>query len=140
MGEMQRKPNMNIGLLAHVDAGKTTLSEAMLYAGGELRRLGRVDHGDAFLDTDIQEKERGITIFSKQAMLKWKKCDITRGKRHALLIARKHAITFDTKRKRVNGSAFWSIIALIPFQVKGAHNVQHDILCIEKHNFTPYSV
>jgi len=74
--QTQKQP-LILGLLAHVDAGKTTLSEAMLYAGGELRRLGRVDHGDAFLDTDAQEKERGITIFSKQALLTWKKCDIT---------------------------------------------------------------
>ncbi|MBM6926172.1 translation factor GTPase family protein [Pseudoflavonifractor phocaeensis] len=58
-----------VGLLAHVDAGKTTLSEGLLYAGGRLKRLGRVDHGDAFLDTDPMEKERGITIFSKQAVL-----------------------------------------------------------------------
>ena len=58
-----------IGALAHVDAGKTTLSEALLYRAGALRRLGRVDHGDAFLDTDVQERERGITIFSKQAVL-----------------------------------------------------------------------
>ncbi|HJA63777.1 MAG TPA: TetM/TetW/TetO/TetS family tetracycline resistance ribosomal protection protein [Candidatus Intestinimonas stercoravium] len=58
-----------IGILAHVDAGKTTLSEAMLYLGGQLRKLGRVDHQDAFLDTDAQERERGITIFSKQAIL-----------------------------------------------------------------------
>ena len=56
-----------IGILAHVDAGKTTLSEALLYTAGALRRLGRVDHADAFLDTDPQERERGITIFSKQA-------------------------------------------------------------------------
>lgn len=56
-----------IGILAHVDAGKTTLSEAMLYESGALRRLGRVDHQDAFLDTDAMERERGITIFSKQA-------------------------------------------------------------------------
>ena len=58
-----------VGLLAHVDAGKTTLSEGLLYAGGRLKKLGRVDHGDAFLDTDPMEKERGITIFSKQAVL-----------------------------------------------------------------------
>ena len=58
-----------IGILAHVDAGKTTLSEALLYRGGCLRRLGRVDHRDAFLDTDAMERERGITIFSKQARL-----------------------------------------------------------------------
>ena len=66
-----------VGLLAHVDAGKTTLSEALLYTGGQLRRLGRVDHGDAFLDTDVQERERGITIFSKQAMLQWKDIHLT---------------------------------------------------------------
>ena len=58
-----------IGILAHVDAGKTTLSEAMLYHRGLLKKLGRVDHQDAFLDTDTIEKERGITIFSKQALL-----------------------------------------------------------------------
>ena len=65
------------GLLAHVDAGKTTLSEAMLFCAGRLRRLGRVDHGDAFLDTDPQERERGITIFSKQAELTWQGVPIT---------------------------------------------------------------
>ena len=58
-----------IGILAHVDAGKTTLSEAMLYTAGSLRVLGRVDHGDAFLDTFSLERQRGITIFSKQAVL-----------------------------------------------------------------------
>ena len=60
-----------IGLVAHVDAGKTTLSEALLYRTGTIRKWGRVDHGDAFLDTDRQEKERGITIFSKEAELKY---------------------------------------------------------------------
>ena len=58
-----------IGILAHVDAGKTTLSEALLYSAGAIRRLGRVDHQDAFLDTDAMERQRGITIFSKQAVL-----------------------------------------------------------------------
>lgn len=57
------------GVLAHVDAGKTTLSEAMLYVSGQVRKLGRVDHGDAFLDTDALEKQRGITIYSKDAIL-----------------------------------------------------------------------
>lgn len=60
---------LTVGILAHVDAGKTTLSEAMLYTGGALRSLGRVDHADAFLDTYELERERGITIFSKQAVL-----------------------------------------------------------------------
>lgn len=58
-----------IGILAHVDAGKTTLSESMLYQSGSIRKLGRVDKGDAFLDTYKLERERGITIFSKQAQL-----------------------------------------------------------------------
>ena len=58
-----------IGILAHVDAGKTTLSEAMLYCAGGIRKLGRVDHGSAFLDTFAMERQRGITIFSKQAIL-----------------------------------------------------------------------
>ena len=61
--------NCCIGVLAHVDAGKTTLSEALLYRAGAIRRLGRVDHQDAFLDTDAMERQRGITIFSKQAVL-----------------------------------------------------------------------
>ncbi len=60
---------MILGILAHVDAGKTTLSEALLYETGKIRALGRVDHQDAYLDTDLQERERGITIFSKQAQL-----------------------------------------------------------------------
>ena len=69
--------HLTVGLAAHVDAGKTTLSEAMLYLSGAVRRQGRVDHGDAFLDTDRMEKERGITIFSKEARLTWKKTAIT---------------------------------------------------------------
>ena len=69
MGEQSEKIKKNIcmGLLAHVDAGKTTLSEALLYLSGKIRKLGRVDHKDAYLDTSPLERERGITIFSKQA-------------------------------------------------------------------------
>ena len=66
-----------VGILAHVDAGKTTLSEAMLYRSGNLKKLGRVDHRDSFLDTDALERERGITIFSKQAVLPLKEVEIT---------------------------------------------------------------
>lgn len=58
-----------IGILAHVDAGKTTLSEALLYATGNVRKLGRVDHGDAFLDTNTMERQRGITIFTEPAII-----------------------------------------------------------------------
>ena len=67
----------SIGILAHVDAGKTTLSESILYESGVIRSLGRVDHKDAFLDTDEQERARGITIFSKQARFTWKEREIT---------------------------------------------------------------
>ena len=69
MGQQPKKPNISAGLLAHVDAGKTTLSEALLYVSGARRVLGRVDHQDAFLDTHALERARGITIFSKQARL-----------------------------------------------------------------------
>ena len=69
MGEQSKKPNISAGLLAHVDAGKTTLSEALLYESGARRTFGRVDHGDTCLDTHALEREKGITIFSKQAML-----------------------------------------------------------------------
>ena len=75
MGRKNPTKNINIGLLAHVDAGKTTLSEALLYATGQIRALGRVDHQDAFLDTDAQERARGITIFSKQARLRLQMTD-----------------------------------------------------------------
>ena len=68
---------LTIGILAHVDAGKTTLSEMLLYKTGEIRRLGRVDHGDTFLDNNSLERSRGITIFSKQAVLKHDDCIIS---------------------------------------------------------------
>ena len=69
MGEQRLKPHMSAGLVAHVDAGKTTLSEALLYVSGARRTLGRVDHASAYLDTHELERQRGITIFSKQARL-----------------------------------------------------------------------
>ena len=65
---MSKEHRITIGILAHVDAGKTTLSEALLYKAGAIRKVGRVDHGDAVLDSDAQEKERGITIFAGQAV------------------------------------------------------------------------
>ena len=77
MGNTQHKTAVSIGLLAHVDAGKTTLSEALLYLSGARRTLGRVDHRDAFLDTHDLERARGITIFSKQALLSTENLDIT---------------------------------------------------------------
>lgn len=77
MGETSEKKHICIGILAHVDAGKTTLAEGILYRSGSIRKLGRVDHGDAFLDTYALERSRGITIFSKQAELALDKLSIT---------------------------------------------------------------
>ena len=71
------KKHICVGILAHVDAGKTTLSEGLLYQCGKIRKLGRVDHGDAFLDTFELERERGITIFSKQAVLNMGDTEVT---------------------------------------------------------------
>ena len=87
-----------IGILAHVDSGKTTLSEGLLYASGALRKLGRVDHGDAFLDTDALERERGITIFAKQAML-------TVGEHEFTLLDTPGHIDFSAEMERTLSSA-----------------------------------
>lgn len=78
-GQELQKPKKHIcaGLLAHVDAGKTTLSEALLYISGSIRKLGRVDNQDAFLDTYELERARGITIFSKQAQMEWDGLEVT---------------------------------------------------------------
>ena len=80
MGEQKPekvKKHICLGILAHVDAGKTTLSEGLLYLSGKIRKLGRVDHKDAYLDTFDLERERGITIFSKQAVLDMGELEVT---------------------------------------------------------------
>ncbi|MBO5973218.1 MAG: GTP-binding protein, partial [Clostridia bacterium] len=82
-----------IGILAHVDAGKTTLSEAMLYTCGSLRKMGRVDHKNTFLDTDSMEKERGITIFSKTARM-------TLGSRQIILLDTPGHVDFSAETER----------------------------------------
>ena len=69
--------NIVFGILAHVDAGKTTLTESLLYLSGAIRKYGRVDHGDAFFDYDLQERNRGITIFSKQVVFDYQDCKYT---------------------------------------------------------------
>lgn len=71
------KKHICVGILAHVDSGKTTLSEGMLFLSGKIRKLGRVDHRDAFLDMDAQERDRGITIFSKQAEFSYGDMEVT---------------------------------------------------------------
>ena len=87
-------PHAVYGILAHVDAGKTTLSEALLYATKALRRLGRVDHADAFLDTAPLERQRGITIFSKQAVF-------SIGGREAILLDTPGHVDFSAEMERV---------------------------------------
>lgn len=78
-GSSENRPEKHIctALLAHVDAGKTTLSESLLYLSGAIRKQGRVDHGDAFLDTYELERVRGITIFSKQAVFRLGDTEVT---------------------------------------------------------------
>lgn len=87
---------LTLGIMAHVDAGKTTLSEALLYRGGAIRKAGRVDHADAFLDTESLERERGITIFAKQAVFSYGDLELT------LLDTPGHA-DFSTEAERVLG-------------------------------------
>lgn len=94
MSEQPKKLSCGIGLLAHVDAGKTTLSEALLYTAGARRTLGRVDHADAFLDTHNLERSRGITIFSKQARLETAAAQIT-------LVDTPGHVDFSTEAERV---------------------------------------
>ncbi len=73
---LSNKKKIVLGILAHVDAGKTTLAESMLFLSGQIKQAGRVDHGNAFLDNFALERERGITIFSKQAKFAWKDCEV----------------------------------------------------------------
>ena len=94
------KQNLILGILAHVDAGKTTLSEALLHITGAVRKAGRVDHKDAFLDTNEMEKERGITIFSKQARFTSSREDVERS--YTLLDTPGH-VDFSTEMERVLG-------------------------------------
>ena len=77
MGEQRGKKNISVGLLAHVDAGKTTLSESLLFLSGAIRKAGRVDNKDTFLDIFGLERNRGITIFSKQAVFDVKDVQFT---------------------------------------------------------------
>ena len=94
-----------IGILAHVDSGKTTLSEGLLYASGALRKLGRVDHGDAFLDTDAFERERGITIFAKQAML-------TVGEREFTLLDTPGHVDFSAEMERTLSVLDYAVLVI----------------------------
>ncbi len=101
-----------IGILAHVDAGKTTLSEAFLYKAGSIRKLGRVDHRDAFLDTDMQERERGITIYLKQARLSF-------GEMEMILLDTPGHVDFSAEMERSLGVLDYAVLV-----VNGTDGVQ----------------
>ena len=111
-----KKQHICIGLAAHVDAGKTTLSEAMLYRSGARRILGRVDHGDAYLDTHDLERARGITIFSKQALLQTENLDI------ALLDTPGH-VDFSAEAERVMPVLDCAVVVISGTEGVQAHTV-----------------
>lgn len=106
------KKHMSVGILAHVDAGKTTLSEALLYLSGSIRKIGRVDHGDAFLDTYALERSRGITIFSKQAVF-----DL--GDKRVTLLDTPGHVDFSAEMERTLGVLDYAVLV-----VSGADGVQ----------------
>ena len=107
-----------IGILAHVDAGKTTLAEGILYTCGNLRKMGRVDHQDAFLDNFALERERGITIFSKQAQLQWEDLSI------ALLDTPGH-VDFSAEMERTLQVLDYAILV-----ISGADGVQGHVMTL----------
>ncbi len=102
-----------IGILAHVDAGKTTLSEALLYTSGKIRTLGRVDHKNTYLDTNSVERERGITIFSKQARFSTDACDF-------ILLDTPGHVDFSAEAERVLSLLDYAILV-----ISGADGVQN---------------
>ena len=107
-----------VGILAHVDAGKTTLSEGILYTSGRLKSLGRVDNGDAYLDTDAMEKERGITIFSKEAVF-------TLGDREITLLDTPGHVDFSAEMERTLQVLDYAILV-----ISGADGVQGHTLTL----------
>ncbi|MCR5160329.1 MAG: NYN domain-containing protein [Lachnospiraceae bacterium] len=114
---MIRAERTNIGILAHVDAGKTTLAESILFNCGSIRKAGRVDHGDAFLDTYELEKERGITIFSKMAQL-------SLGERQVTLLDTPGHADFSAEMERV-----LQVLDCAVLVISGADGIQgHDMM------------
>ena len=99
------KKKLTIGILAHVDAGKTTLSEAMLYLCGKIRTIGRVDHRNTYLDTNAVERERGITVFSKQARFSTPVCDF-------ILLDTPGHVDFSAEAERTLGLLDYAILVV----------------------------
>lgn len=117
-----------LGILAHVDAGKTTLTESMLYLSKTIRHLGRVDHGNAFLDYNSQERDRGITIFSKQAIFNWNDCQIT-------LIDTPGHVDFSTEMERTLQVLDYAILVISG--IDGIQNHSETIWKLLKHYHVP---
>lgn len=117
-----------LGILAHVDAGKTTLTESMLYLSKTIHHLGRVDHGDAFLDYNSQERDRGITIFSKQAIFNWNDCQIT-------LIDTPGHVDFSTEMERTLQVLDYAILVISG--IDGIQNHSETIWKLLKHYHVP---
>ncbi len=115
MKRKMKSKKLVIGILAHVDAGKTTLAESMLFHSGEIKRQGRVDHKDAFLDTYELEKSRGITIFSKQAELKF-------GNRNIALLDTPGHVDFSTEMERTLRVLDYAVLV-----ISGADGVQSHV-------------
>ena len=112
----EKTEHLILGILAHVDAGKTTMAESMLYHSGTIKKPGRVDHKDAFLDTFEMERSRGITIFSKQARINWK------GRQYTLLDTPGH-VDFSAEMERTLQVLDYAIMVIsAPDGVQG-----HDI-------------
>lgn len=112
MSMAEQKNKLVIGILAHVDAGKTTLAEGILYLGGSIRKLGRVDHKDAFLDTYELERSRGITIFSKQAL-------VTLGEKEMTLLDTPGHVDFSAEMERTLQVLDYAVLV-----ISGADGVQ----------------
>lgn len=113
-----RTDKLVLGILAHVDAGKTTLAESILYKSGAIRKLGRVDHRDAFLDTYELERERGITIFSKQARF-------TLGNKEVCLLDTPGHVDFSAEMERVLNVLDYAVLL-----ISGADGVQGHTLTL----------
>ena len=109
---MQANKNICTGLMAHVDAGKTTLSEGILYSAGVIQKMGRVDTQDAFLDHDAVERMRGITIYSSQAVFE-------QGDTHITLVDTPGHVDFSAEMERVLQVLDYAILV-----VSGADGVQ----------------
>lgn len=118
--KIEMKKKLVLGILAHVDAGKTTLSESLLYLSGAIRKLGRVDYKDAFLDTYTLERERGITIFSKQALL-------SIGEREVTLLDTPGHVDFSAEMERTLQVLDYAILV-----INGADGVQGHTLTLWK--------